>query len=704
MYRATVAGGSYVKLTGSLLASPAYTDTTVINGTEYFYVVTASDDSGNESAYSSEVSAIPEYVPNLAPTAVVGGPHSGNVGVAVEFDASASSDPEGLALTYHWDFGDGSTANGVNPSHVYAATGNYTVTLTVNDGFQNSQPVSTTADIGLPIEHLSGRLDQGRLTPDKIYVVTGDVWVSQYSTLTIDPGVEIRFPKADPDGQNRFKLTVTGSLIANGTAAMPIRFTADSGTGCAKDDWTGIESRLSTANVLLDHVIVECAYRGVVVMNIHGEGRITNSLLRNNSTGILSSYNTSYSLHNNTVIDGNTFRGNSVAITVYGRSDARITNNLFEFSRDNILLQGDPGRSADPQPVINGNSLGVSKIYFYYYTNGADIVIDATGNWWGTQSVTSIQNRMFDNNEFAFYPYIDFSGFLDAADGQSVPGNYLYALLEDTELDSNTIYTALGTLLVPPGVTLTLNPGSGIVFPGSHFGLRVEGGLVVQGSDTNPARFSNAGLFRNKSSWLGISLQSGASPVSIDNAIIVDASNGILFNDADGSVSNSSIQGNGTGIRMNGASNPTIGDNNVIKANNIGIHVGRSSTDDPAPIVNNNNIYDNSQYNYFADQYLDPLAVLDATYNWWGEDTDSAAIDAKIFDFNDEPTTSPTVDYQFNYTEPPVEDRVDAPELDDLPAYVNYTPYPVAGSAPAGSTVRLYVEDEFAGSTITNFD
>lgn len=37
--------------------------------------------------------------------------------------------------THHWDFGDGDTSILANPNHVYAATGDYIVTLTVTNGF-----------------------------------------------------------------------------------------------------------------------------------------------------------------------------------------------------------------------------------------------------------------------------------------------------------------------------------------------------------------------------------------------------------------------------------------------------------------------------------------------------------------------------------------------------------------------------------------
>jgi len=62
-------------------------------------------------------------------------PESLVVGETITFDATGSHDLTGRIINYTWDFGDENTTTTIEPSitHVYLASGNYTVTLLVTD-------------------------------------------------------------------------------------------------------------------------------------------------------------------------------------------------------------------------------------------------------------------------------------------------------------------------------------------------------------------------------------------------------------------------------------------------------------------------------------------------------------------------------------------------------------------------------------------
>jgi PKD repeat protein len=119
------------------------------------------DDGQAKSDPSVTSAAITAPPVNLAPIADPGGPYAGEPGQAITFDGSASADPNGDPLTYSWDFGDGSTGSGVNPMHTYAAAGNYTVTLTVNDSSLSSNTVATMAEIAVPPANRAPTADPG---------------------------------------------------------------------------------------------------------------------------------------------------------------------------------------------------------------------------------------------------------------------------------------------------------------------------------------------------------------------------------------------------------------------------------------------------------------------------------------------------------------------------------------------------------------
>lgn len=88
------------------------------------------------SIYSNEVMKI-SYGGNQPPIAQLSASTlNGNSPLTVSFKGDGSSDPNGDALTYAWNFGDGTTSTQPNPTNVFTGTGvqGITVTLTVSDG------------------------------------------------------------------------------------------------------------------------------------------------------------------------------------------------------------------------------------------------------------------------------------------------------------------------------------------------------------------------------------------------------------------------------------------------------------------------------------------------------------------------------------------------------------------------------------------
>lgn len=175
----------------------------------YNVTLTVTDDGG--LSHTDTTSATIGDVGNQPPVADANGPYTGTLDQAVAFDGSGSTDPDGTIASYSWDFGDGTTETGPNPSHAYTAEGAYNVTLTVtdNDGVQDSD--STTATIGSG--NLAPKADAG----------------GPYSATA---GVDVQFDgsgSSDPDGSIVSYLWEFGDGTES-TEMNPAHSYADAGT------------------------------------------------------------------------------------------------------------------------------------------------------------------------------------------------------------------------------------------------------------------------------------------------------------------------------------------------------------------------------------------------------------------------------------------------------------------------------------------
>ncbi len=131
----TDADGSSKKQIDSISADSGVWQTSVplsVSGS-YYYMIEAVDSYGNTS--ESEVVSLTFKNPDdPLVTAYFTAETIQEVNTAYTYNASASTAPAtGTIAGYHFDFGDGTEADHVNPTHSYQETGNYTVKLTVTD-------------------------------------------------------------------------------------------------------------------------------------------------------------------------------------------------------------------------------------------------------------------------------------------------------------------------------------------------------------------------------------------------------------------------------------------------------------------------------------------------------------------------------------------------------------------------------------------
>jgi PKD repeat protein len=111
----------------------------------YLVTLTVTDNMTLTHSVNQTVAAV-DAPPQLPVAALSHSPAVSLVGAVVDFDGSASYDPDGTITSYLFDFGDGGSANGTaaNATHAYLTFGTYTATLTVTD---NSGANSTATNI-----------------------------------------------------------------------------------------------------------------------------------------------------------------------------------------------------------------------------------------------------------------------------------------------------------------------------------------------------------------------------------------------------------------------------------------------------------------------------------------------------------------------------------------------------------------------------
>ncbi|GHJ39191.1 PQQ-dependent sugar dehydrogenase [Streptomyces sp. TS71-3] len=122
------------------------------------YVLDYGTGSGNQALYRIEYIAGTNRSPVAKAAADV---TSGKTPLTVHFSSAGSADPEGEALSYSWDFGDGQTSTQANPTHQYTDNGTFSPTLTVRDpeGLTGTASLVVTAGNTAPTVSLTSPVD-----------------------------------------------------------------------------------------------------------------------------------------------------------------------------------------------------------------------------------------------------------------------------------------------------------------------------------------------------------------------------------------------------------------------------------------------------------------------------------------------------------------------------------------------------------------
>lgn len=166
---------------------------------QYIYKLIATDKLINTAEALSEAVS-PLDIDDVLPIPHINSVSSAEVGMEVEFDASASKDNVGITK-YCWNFGDGTLIEGANVSHIYMVEGEYKVVLSVEDSSGNKNSIEKSITIlkkdNSGILNITVRDNSGKYIPyANIYVnlntedqfkVSTDM--NGMLTLKLEPGI-----------------------------------------------------------------------------------------------------------------------------------------------------------------------------------------------------------------------------------------------------------------------------------------------------------------------------------------------------------------------------------------------------------------------------------------------------------------------------------------------------------------------------------
>lgn len=263
------------------------------------------------------------------------------------------------------------------------------------------------------VPHVSATYVEGSITQDTTwtlvdtpFIVSNNVTVFSNSTLTIEPGVEVKFG-------GDFSIIVSGRLYANGTGNM-IVFTSNNEQP-AIGDWKSIRFT-GTGKSTLINCYIAYAKDGIVIQNSDVE--IESSLINNCQDAItatggklkLQNSVVSLSSHSGvnitdcdaTITDNMITQNLKNGICITGNGQVTIQNNSILTNVDGILLTGsDASNAYISQNIISANTQSGVKIDATSHNNVTIINNSVSSNYRGFY-ISSSASMYISNNSISY--------------------------------------------------------------------------------------------------------------------------------------------------------------------------------------------------------------------------------------------------------------------------------------------------------------
>ncbi len=308
------------------------------------------------------------------------------------------------------------------------------------------------------------------------YVVLQDITVAnsatQSATLTIQPGVQIRFNAAT--GLYIGTTTLRGALVAAGTPAQPIVFTTSNATPAA-GQWKAIyfDNESVDAVSVLENCVVE--YGGATeladVRLVNSSPTIRSCTIRNSSgRGIYGTTGAS------PLVQGNTLSGNAAFdVELAGTSNATITGNTLSAS---VFFPSAAGTHS-----VTGNT-------FNNYNDAARNLRV------GAHALGGLGGNVF--NGTGANSRVEILGETIAAD-MIWPGlPVAYVVLQDIIVANSATQSA--TLTIQPGAQIRFNAATGLYIGTTT----LRGALVAAGTPAQPIVFTTSNATPAAGQWKAI--------------------------------------------------------------------------------------------------------------------------------------------------------------------------------------------------------